>query len=133
MFDNHRIIDSHLDQAERARLVKSVCWLLGTSVHKKDGAVKCRDANSVQIRRPRSGSLSSSEAQPLSRPLVHGTMIRPAIEVGWLDILLAQQSGYLRTMIDGVVDGLDQHDDGRSLIAPPVKMEDLTQFPLLRA
>ena len=60
-------------------------------------------------------------------------MIRPAIEVGWLNILLAQQSGYLRTMIDGVVDGLDQHDDGRSLIAPPVKMEDLTQFPLLRA
>jgi len=45
---------------------------------------------------------------------------------------LAQQRGYLRPMIDGVVDGLDQHDDDRSLIAPPVKMEDLTQFPLLR-
>ena len=62
---------------------------------------------------------------------MHGIMICPAIEVGWLDILLAQQSGYLRTMIDGVVDGLDQHDDDRSLIAPPVKMEDLTQVPLL--
>ena len=45
---------------------------------------------------------------------------------------MAQQSGYLRTMIDGVVDGLDQHDDDRSIISPPVKMEDLAQFPLLR-
>ncbi len=63
---------------------------------------------------------------------MHGIIIRPAIEVGWLDILLAQQRGYLRTMIDGVVDGLDHHDDDRSIIAPPVKMEDLAQFPLLR-
>src|SRR6266700_3252965 len=73
-----------------------------------------------------------SEAQPLSRALAHGIIIRPAIEVGWLDILLAQQSGYLRTMIDGVVDGLDHHDDDRSIISPPVKMEDLTQLNLLR-
>src|SRR6266700_3521574 len=73
-----------------------------------------------------------SEAQPLSRPFVHGIIIRPAIEVGWLDILLAQQSGYLRMMINGVVDGLDQHDDDRSIIGPPVKMEDLAQVPLLR-
>jgi hypothetical protein len=50
---------------------------------------------------------------------MHGIIIRPAIELGWLDILLAQQSGDLRTMIDGMVDGLDQHDDARSLIAPP--------------
>src|SRR6266852_5076104 len=63
---------------------------------------------------------------------MHGIIIRPAIEVGWLDILLAQQSGYLRTMINRVVDGLDQHDDDRSIIGPPVKMEDLAQFPLLR-
>ena len=63
---------------------------------------------------------------------MHGIMICPAIEVGWLDILLAQQSGYLRTMIDGVVDGLDHHDDGRSLIGSPVKIKDLTQVPLLR-
>jgi hypothetical protein len=55
--------------------------------------------------------------------LVHGIIIRPAIEVGWLDILLAQQSGYLRTMINRVVDGLDQHDDDRSIIGPPVKIE----------
>src|SRR6266700_5379207 len=72
-----------------------------------------------------------SESQPLSRPFMHGIMIRPAIEVGWLDTLLAQQSGDLRTMIDGVVDGLDHHDDDRSIIGPPVKMEDLTQLPLL--
>ena len=63
---------------------------------------------------------------------MHGIIIRPAIKVGWLDILLAQQSGDLRTMIDAVVDGLDQHDDDRSLIAPPVKIEDLAQVPLLR-
>ncbi len=63
---------------------------------------------------------------------MHGIIIRPAIEVGWLDILLAQQRGYLRTMIDGVVDGLDQHDDDRSIIGPPVKMEDFAQFPLFR-
>src|SRR5713101_6716154 len=63
---------------------------------------------------------------------MHGIIIRPAIEVGWLDTLLAQQSGYLRTMIDGVVDGLDHHDDGRSIIGSPVKMEDLAQFSLLR-
>src|SRR3989440_9871762 len=74
---------------------------------------------------------SRSEAQPLSRPLVHGIIIRPAIEVGWLDILLAQQSGYLRPMIDGVVDSLDHHDDDRSIIGPTVKMEDPTQLPLL--
>src|SRR6266487_1282285 len=73
-----------------------------------------------------------SEAQPLSRPLVHGIIIRPAIEVGWLDILLAQQSGYLRTMIDAMVDGLDQHDDDRSIIGPSVKMEDQIQVPPLR-
>src|SRR5947209_19367587 len=76
--------------------------------------------------------LSKSEAQPLSRPFMHGIIIGPAIEVGWLDILLAQQSGDLRTMIDGVVDSLDHHDDGRSIISPPVKMEDLAQFSLLR-
>jgi hypothetical protein len=92
----------------------------------------CSDAKPVWIRRPLRGSLSSSEARPLSRPLVHCIIIRPAIEVGWHDILLAQQSAYQRMMIDGVGDGLDQHDDDRSLIAPPVKMEDLTQFPLLR-
>ena len=63
---------------------------------------------------------------------MHGIIIRPAIEVGWLDILLAQQSGDLRTMIDGVVDGLDHHDDGRSLIGSLVKIEYLTQVPLLR-
>ena len=68
----------------------------------------------------------------LSRPLVHGIIIRPAIEVGWLNILLAQQSGYLRAMIDAVVDGLDHHDDSRSLVGPIVKIEDLTQVPLLR-
>ena len=88
-------------------------------------ATQCRDAKPVRIRRPCSdkplwlslhGSLSSSEAQPFSRPLVQCIMIRPAIEVGWHDILLARQSGYLRTMIDGVVDGLDQHDDDRSII-----------------
>src|SRR6266581_6563368 len=69
--------------------------------------------------------------QPLFRPLVHYIIVRPAIEVGWLDILLAQQRGYLRTMIDCVVDGLDHHDDDRSIIGPPVKMEDLTQLLLL--
>ena len=63
---------------------------------------------------------------------MHGIIIRPAIEVGWLDILLAQQSGDLRTMIDGVVDGLDHHDDGWSIIGPSVKMEDLAQFSLFR-
>src|SRR6266567_711185 len=63
---------------------------------------------------------------------MHGIMIGPAIEVGWLDILLAQQSGYLRTMINGVVNGLDHHNDGRSLIGSPVKIEYLTQVPLLR-
>src|SRR5437879_13213579 len=63
---------------------------------------------------------------------MHGIMIGPAIEVGWLDILLAQQSGYLRTMIDGVVDGLDHHNDDRSIIGPPVKMEDQIQVPPLR-
>src|SRR6266699_1300642 len=70
--------------------------------------------------------------QPLFRPLVHYIIVRPAIEVGWLDIMLAQQRGYMRTMIDGVVDGLDQHDDARSIIGPPVQMEDLAQFPLFR-
>ena len=63
---------------------------------------------------------------------MHCVIIRPAIEVGRLDILLAQQSGYLRTMIDSVVDGLDYHDDGRSLIGSFVKIEDLTLVPLLR-
>ncbi len=58
---------------------------------------------------------------------MHGIIIRPAIEVGWLDTLLAQQSGYLRTMIDSVVDGLDHHDDGRSLIGSPVKIEYITE------
>src|SRR6266550_4942945 len=72
-----------------------------------------------------------SEAQSLSRSFMHGIIIRPAIEVGWLNILLAQQSGDLRTMIDGVVDGLDHHDDGRSIIGSPVKMEDLSQLPLI--
>jgi hypothetical protein len=62
--------------------------------------------------------------QTVMQWLAHGIIIRPAIEVGWLDILLAQQSGYLRTMIDGVVDCLDQDDDNRSIIGPPVKMED---------
>src|SRR5213082_3579095 len=62
---------------------------------------------------------------------MHGIIIRPAIEFGWLDILLAQQSGYLRTMIDGVVDGLDQHDDDRSIIGSTIKMEHLAQVPLL--
>ena len=62
---------------------------------------------------------------------MYGIIICPAIEVGWLDILLAQQSGYLRTMIDGVVDGLDHYDDDRGIIGSPVKMEDLTQLPLL--
>src|SRR6266700_5415883 len=73
-----------------------------------------------------------SEAQPLSRPFTHGIMIRPAIEVGWLDTLLAQQSGDLRTMINGMVDGLDHHDDDRSIIGPPVQMEDQIQVPPLR-
>ena len=70
--------------------------------------------------------------KPLCRPLVHGIIIRPAIEVVWLDTLLREQGRYLRTMIDGVVDGLDHHDDGRSLIGSPVKIEYLTQVPLLR-
>src|SRR5947209_14872105 len=94
----------------------------------------CRSSSSRDraILRLIPGWYSAWEAQPLSRPLMHAIIIRPAIELGWLDILLAQQSGYLRTMIDGVVDGLDQHDDGRSLIGSPVKMENLTQVPLLR-
>ena len=72
-----------------------------------------------------------SEAQPLSRPFMHGIIIRPAIEVGWLDILLAQQRGDLRTMIDGVVDGLDHYDDSWTFIGALVKQEDLTEITLL--
>ena len=63
---------------------------------------------------------------------MQGIIVRPAIEFGWLDTLLAYKSGDLRAMIDGVVDGLDHHDDGRSFIGSPVKIEDLTQVPLLR-
>ena len=63
---------------------------------------------------------------------MHGIIIRPAIEVGWLDTLLREQRGDLRPMINGVVDGLDHHNDGRSLIGSSVKIEDLTQVPLLR-
>src|SRR5947209_11651223 len=69
--------------------------------------------------------------EPLSRPFTRGIVIRPAIEFSWLNILLRKQCGDLRTMIDGVVDGLDHHDDGRSIIGPPVKMEDLTQLFLV--
>ena len=76
--------------------------------------------------------LLCNKDEPLCRPLVHGIIIRPAIEVGWLDTLLREQRGDLRSMIDGVVDGLDHHDDGRSLIGSPVKIEYLTQVPLLR-
>jgi hypothetical protein len=72
-----------------------------------------------------------AEAQPFSRPLARCIIISPATEAGWLDILLAQQRGYLRTMINRVVEGLDQHDDAPSVIAPG-KMEDLAQVPLLR-
>ncbi len=64
--------------------------------------------------------------------LAHGIIIPPAIEHGWLDTLLREQRGDLRTMIDGVVNGLDHYDDGLSVIGPSVKMEDLTQVPLLR-
>src|SRR5947209_13267604 len=63
---------------------------------------------------------------------MHGIIICPGIQFGWLDTLLREQRGYLRTMIDGVVDGLDHHDDGRSLIGSPVKIEYLTQVPQLR-
>ena len=63
--------------------------------------------------------------------LAHGIIKSPAIEAGWLDILLAQQRGYLRTMINRVIEGLDQHDDALSVIALG-KMEDLAQVPLLR-
>ena len=58
-------------------------------------------------------------------------MISPAIEAGWLDILLREQRGDLRPMINGVVEGLDQHDDDRSVIVLG-QMEDLAQVPLLR-
>src|SRR5436305_14251585 len=34
------------------------------------------------------------------RYLVHGIIVRPSIESGRLDILLAQESGYLRAMVD---------------------------------
>src|SRR5437660_11734102 len=37
----------------------------------------------------------------------------------------------MRTMIDAMVDSLDQHDDSRSVIGPLVKMKDLAQVPLL--
>ena len=66
--------------------------------------------------------------QTLLLPYMHCIIIPPAIEVRWLDTLLTQQSGYLRTMINGVVDGLDHHDDGRSLVGSPVKIKDLNEF-----
>jgi hypothetical protein len=85
--------------------------------------VQCNEV--VELRYPVLGALL------LFRSLVHCIIIRPAIEVRWLDILLTQQSGYLRTMVDGVVDSLDQHDDNWRVISSSVKMEDLTQIPLL--
>src|SRR5690348_11061982 len=59
------------------------------------------------------------------------TFICPGIKFGRLNILLAQQRGYLRTMINAVVDGLDQHDEDRSIIGSPIKMENLIQVFLL--
>ncbi len=61
-----------------------------------------------QLPRNSSGKLLRRELPKLlPSALVHGIIIRPAIEVGRLDTLLSQQRGYLRTMVNAVIDGLD--------------------------
>lgn len=45
--------------------------------------------------------------------------------------MLAEQRGDLRTMVDGMLDGLNHHDADRSIIGPTVKMEYLIQLFLI--
>src|SRR5690348_8499074 len=62
----------------------------------------------------------------------HCVVIGPAIDSWRFDPLLAEQRGDLRAMIDGVVDGLDYHDDDRSIIRSCVQMQDRIQILWLR-
>src|SRR5438309_11581594 len=64
----------------------------------------------------------------------HHIIIRPAVEFGQRDILLAQQSRYLRAMISRMVDGLDQDEDGWDSIDLSIigKLKYLARIELFR-
>src|SRR6059058_882343 len=64
----------------------------------------------------------------------HHIIIRPAVEFGQRDILLAQQSRYLRAMISRMVDGLDQDEDGWDIIELSIigKFKYLARIELFR-
>ena len=61
-------------------------------------------------------SRSSSEAQSLSRLASDSIIISPAIEKGEFDILEREPHGDLRTMLNCVVESLDQDDDAPNVI-----------------
>lgn len=59
-------------------------------------------------------------------------VVGPAVEIEWLDALLAQERSDLRAVINSMVDGLNQDFDDRRVVGTSIKVEDLIQIPLFR-